>query len=825
MKTLKLIFSLIITLVTGAMLSCTTDDAYTPGEVPAGPQVSFSNENITSIDITGDAGEESPKIILTRVVTKGELEVKILSNANKHLVEEKADTPEGGDSTEGGTTENPATRAESTDKQIFIVPGSVTFKDGESTAELVITVAKPEALVEDKVYDLQFQILDNVSTPYGANSWTLDVKLFPWSLIVDEKTGAEKGKFRGGDVFSGGFEVNSVLAEIDVEVYKHKTKEGMFLVKDPWANMVLPTFGIESVEALPDSDIAYTPANLIINCVEPKKCYIVDQTMGLDFGEGIGELRIASDYHPEKKPTGIAGSFEDGVLTWPKEGLTLEAVGAKKTLPTNVNGAFRLVLPGCEAVDYALTVAYNGIVAPSLKEVKAQFAFTYGNDVTGIKYYFAEGNVLSNPTAAIEALLNGQAEDIRSIEEFEKGRGSYALATTIANAGVYTIVAAPMDKSGNLVEKFVALDSFFYTGIGDMGSHPCEVELTLGKYIDYATEEEAKDTNLGDHNAIGYNIKGKSIKSLSVGCWLTSELNEHISKEGDSVESYQKLFAASNVKTFTIEELGQINSENGKGGIFTALKAESNYTVVALALNDYEESDVQTSAVDTGVAPPYAGELKLGKYHWKYEKKDTSFESVIELESYQGSSKEFLVSNIGGYKDNAKWYAIYDAENKTLTLDGRVLGREKEGNLFGVIFGKMADDSEYMYISVAAKNSAGKNNDPLTFTINDNKELSGITNKKFQVLTRKDGKNSTYCQFDNTDATSIVPYVESGENPGGENTGGENPGGENPGGENPGGENPGGENPGGENPGGENPGGENPGGENPGGENTGGENK
>jgi hypothetical protein len=53
MKNLKMIYSLLVVLVAGLFASCTTDP-YTPGEVPVGPQVCFSNQNATLYEVAGE---------------------------------------------------------------------------------------------------------------------------------------------------------------------------------------------------------------------------------------------------------------------------------------------------------------------------------------------------------------------------------------------------------------------------------------------------------------------------------------------------------------------------------------------------------------------------------------------------------------------------------------------------------------------------------------------------------------------------------------------------------------------------------------------------
>ena len=268
---------------------------------------------------------------------------------------------------------------------------------------------------------------------------------------------------------------------------------------------------------------------------------------------------------------------------------------------SNLNGAFRLVFPGKTAVDYTLAVNYLGMeVSPDMKDIVAKFNINYGSDVTGLKYYFAEGNVLANPKSAIEALINGTATDIREVENFNPGGKTMALNTTIKNGGLYTIVLAAVTAEGTLFEKTVAMDSFYYSGLGDTGSHPCELDIVVGNYTDYNTAEEGQE--IGDYNALGYNVKGKNLKELYVGCWVTTEYNKYLATAGNTVE---KLIKESDLTSYTLAELTEVHSAAGKNGFLSGLTAETNYTVVVYAVNDYEESAVKSATFTTDKAPVY----------------------------------------------------------------------------------------------------------------------------------------------------------------------------------------------------------------------------
>lgn len=724
MKNLKKIYSLMVVLVAGLFASCTTDP-YTPGEVPAGPQVCFSNQNATVLEVAGEGDGDIQQILLTRIVADQALDVYVIADAGENA-------------------------------SMFSIPDKVTFAAGEKEAYLAIDVNSAQ-MEEGKTYSVSLLLADEKQgTPYGDSSFTVKFKLFPWEVIKTDEV--ETGKFRGGDVLTGLFDdVESVVADVDVKIYKHKNKPGMYMVQDPWAKMIVPALGIESEEAIEDAGFKHTAANLVINCVDPTKCYIEKQSTGLTYSS-YGEMLVASDYHPESNPTGLAGTLEDGVISFPVNALLvgLAKLEGGTMFESNLNGAFRVVLPGYTAVDYNVAVEYLGMeVSPNMKDIIAKFDIYYGSDVEGLKYYFAEGNVMANPESAIAALINGTANNICEVENFTKGGKSLVLNTTIENGGLYTIVLAAVAADGSLVEKTVSLDSFYYSGLGNTGSHPCEFEVVVGNYTDYNTAEEGQE--IGNYNALGYNVKGKDLKELYVGCWATTELDKYLATAGNTIE---KLVKESDLTSYNIVELTEVHSAAGKNGSLEGLTAETNYTVVVYAVNDYEESSYKTIAVTTAKAPVYTGDFGVGKYLWKYEKGSTVYESTIEVQSYQGSATRFIISNLG-IEDGSQWYATYDEEAGTLTLDGKVRGREKEGNLFGVVFGNLDADTIYTFHSIAKTGTAGYKNDPFIFNVDkETKKLVGHDNSTLTVYTQKAGKTTVHAKFDTTTSTTITPIAE-----------------------------------------------------------------
>ena len=128
MKNLKMIYSMLVVVVTSLFVACTADTTYTPGEVPAGPQVSFSNDvndNPEFLEVAG-ATDNVKKVVLNRIVTDEALDVYIIADAGDNAA-------------------------------LFILPDKVTFAAGESKAYYEITVNDYSQLEENKTWLLWLQ--------------------------------------------------------------------------------------------------------------------------------------------------------------------------------------------------------------------------------------------------------------------------------------------------------------------------------------------------------------------------------------------------------------------------------------------------------------------------------------------------------------------------------------------------------------------------------------------------------------------------------------------------------------------------------------------
>ena len=726
-----MLYIALIALVAGVFGACTTD--FKPGPQAPGPQVSFLMNNPTTVEFTGAEGEEVQRLTLSRYNTDEDLSVYILANMAKE------------------------------DAHLFDIPKFVEFKAGEATAELVMTIDHAK-FQNDKTYTVGFYIDETVTTPYGCAEWTVNFALNPWELMTDDKGNNAKGKFRGGAALDYIFKIDTNL-EINVDIYKHKSKPGVYKIADPWTPTLAYGFGYPSIEDALADGLSTTNAGLIFDASNPDAVIIEEQSMGIDIG--YGEMFVFTGYPIYvTDPAAGAGSMVDGVITFPvKTGLLFYSEGINEELgqnPTavlyaNTSGSFRIVLPGVELADYSLAVAYDGMdVAADNKTTTAKFKFSYGADVTGINYMIVAGNQEDQASALLSTLVAGTDENILSVENFEVGKGEANVKVGL-ESGLYTIVAAPADKNGALRSKEALVQSFYFAGMGNTEEHPCEVGVITTKfsiaYPSYAAQYP-------DYSALAYCVYGTGIKSAKYLVAATATFEYYAAQGVDTIALINEY--GSDIKA---EYLSMVNSDNGWVSNAINLDAATEYTIAVYATNEYGESALATATHTTDAAPEYTGELVIGNYsmYCKYEDEEGVMESssVFNVASNGGSHTDFIVTNFG-VQSSYPWNAKYDSAAGTLTLDGTINGQGNR-SYFGdwYLYYSQANNTIFGLFSVNGPESAG--NDPVVLTVDPaTKQISGLATTMVEVLV-VDGSNGAplYDALFVGGLTQIAPYVEA----------------------------------------------------------------
>lgn len=672
MKSIKIFFLATVAIVAGLFTACSDDDFKAGPEVD-GAQVYFPENVTTQHSISDDVS--SIAIPVKRIAKDEALTVAVLASDESGL---------------------------------FTIPSSVSFAAGKETSELLITFDRTK-LEDGKEYPLSFLINDeDNTTPYGNRS--LDITVMPWPWV---KLGT--GKFRDDylcSMFNGG------NPEIEVTIHEHKSKKGIYMIEEMYGWPLLTEFFKGSQEEIESQvKLTYTPVNITIDCSNATQVTIEEQWSGItENSNGYGNFMIAS-----AEP----GTLVNGVITFPKDGLTAKLVGLDREFPANSQGTFRIMLPGAEIVDYTLSAVYDGMkVSADGETASAVIDFTYGADVTNIRYVLVENELTEAETATlVAAIADGSAENINELQDFTVGGEKVSAEAVLPGPGTYTVVALPLDKAQKPVSGEASAASFYFPGIGGT-SVPNDIAGSLYKVSAYP-DAAAYVSKYPDYSSAVYEITGTEMKKIKTYFNKTSIIdNIEIQTGGltlqDVVDKYGKELNAD-----AMEEL----ATTGKyWDIMINLTPGASYTLVVEATNNYGKKKLIVCEPFVTDIPPYTGELIIGKYGMSYAASaEDTFENVFEVIPTVGSNTEFFVKDFA-VEDGTQWYATYDSAKSTLTMSGVQLGREDNGNLLGKFTEALTPDQTrgYGIFSFATEESEGS--DPIVLTIDPaSKQVSALT--------------------------------------------------------------------------------------------------
>lgn len=654
-----------IVAVAGLLSACTSSDDFEPGPKDSGAQVYFPNTIPSEFNVGDD--ESSVTIPVRRVVTDAAMTVNILASI------------------------------EQGQEGILNIPSTVSFEAGSDLANLVITLNR-SALVDGTEYKASLLLNDEQNlTQYGNNM--IDITIIPWPW---EELGT--GKYRDGWL-CGLFEGN--LVELDVTIHKHKSQEGVYMVEEMFGWTFMTEF-FGATQSQLSGQFSYTPTNITIDCSDPANVKIAKQYTGITEGvHNYGDFLIES---------AAPGTFVNGVITFPEDGINAYMTGySSDPLPTNPDGTFRIMLPGAEITDYTLTAAYGGMLVNSdNSSASAVIDFTYGADVTGINYVIAEGDVETSAATLAAQIANGTAENILSIEEFTVGAGSVSVKADLANPGLYTVVALPLDNTNKALENNVAAVSFYFPGM-DGGDIPdCDVEAMMGSVSENKPDALEKNP---DESSLYFKISGSELKTLHLLAMSTSNIETLVAQGA----SYEEIIASygqdfSSIAVPTINETGYYEN------IWINLNENTSYTMLVQATNIYGRSKVlavekSTAAVDTSW---YTGELAIGKYDMVYQSVEDgetiTSSCTFTVNPVKGSENEFTIKDLG-LNNTTSWYASYDSATHKFTVSGVEVGYEDLGSRFGQGWGYYDQAGTMILGFFSFANEQSNGTDPCVFSV------------------------------------------------------------------------------------------------------------
>lgn len=709
MRKFKLLYLLIAFVAAAFATSCTDSDEFAPGEPGNGAQVYFSNENASSFSLSDE--DTSIDLTVNRIDAEEAKTISILSDV----------------------------AAESA--SFFTIPSSVTFAAGEKSTKLTIGV--DVASMEDSVdYNIELLINDSDNTtPYGLSSLSITVARWPWELFDSESNdeSKSKGKLRAADAFCGLWDMD-YMAEIDVTVYKHKSVEGIYMIENPWAEVV--TAGWEYEDPLEDiiSYFGYVNTNFVINCTDPEHVFIERQFTGLNH-PNYGQWYIMSTYPDYGSDAGV---LENNIITFPERGLLFSMSGYKDgaLYYGNINGMFRVLLPGAEVTDYSLVVEYDGMkVEADGETVSAIVNFTYGADVTGIDYVVAAGNLSEEDVAtAAASIIDGTAENVNKVASLDANGSTVSEKFALETSGMYTVVAVALDKTGQPTTKGIASTSFFFPGMGGATAPDCEIAVEMMNVSDFNSGLLAQ---YPDETSLAVMITGTELAEVTYYLNKTEVIDSI--NDGSLGLTWDDVMTAYGTK-FTSSNFQFMEQYGYYGAVFGNKTPGTSYTIAVLGKNVYGKSALVMSTCSTKEEnfDDYTGELVIGKYYMTCTPGQSTFENTFTVKPTSGSTTDYIITDLG-LDGSTSWYAEYDSATSKFTVNGIEVGYEDYGNQFGSLYGywDSARTMVFAFLSISPDNAQSYGSDPCVFSVDPTTKKISAIETTFNVAVYQNNESYT----------------------------------------------------------------------------------
>lgn len=674
MKNLKILFYLATFAIVAGLFSACNDSNFEPGPGVDGAQVYFPDNIATDYSISDDVS--SIAIPVKRIATGAAMSVAIMAEDESGL---------------------------------FTVPSTVNFAAGQASADLVVTFDRAQ-LVDGMPYPISFLINDEGSkTPYGYDRITVTIMPWPWEQLG-------KGMYRES-YLNTAFGVASF--EMEVTIYEHKSNKGIYMIEEMFGWPYLTEL-FQATQAELSGQFSYTPTNITIDCSDPQQVVIPEQWTGITEGvHGYGNFLIA---------TLSPGSLVDGIITFPEKGLMGEFETSGDQFYANQDGLFRIVLPGYEVADYSLTAMYDGMkVTPDGETASAVIDFAYGDDVTGISYVFASGDVTAEADEYAAKIADGTAENIEQVPDFIMGGELVTIQAEVGDAGTYTIIAVPHDNTNQPRVKEVSAASFYFPGMG--GAIPdVDATVELMKVSEY--NPSAID-RFPDHSSLVGVVRGTDL--IAVKYYFNKEGLIDALESGDPSLPPVKDIMDQYGTSLDAEQLQMIVDNGYWGGIFSKLAPETSFRMIFEAKNSYGKTAIIYTEAASTSAVPYTGEMVVGNYTMTYvANPTTTFTNVFNVIPTVGSDTKFQIKDFACDNEGTLWNAVYDPAASTLTLDGTYAGaQDPTKNYFGGVLGYWNDAQTQVYGYVSFANpETGTGSDPCVIEVDaSTKQLSVLKNK------------------------------------------------------------------------------------------------
>lgn len=535
-------------------------DSYDPAAPETTAQVYFSKDAATTINILG---EESVEIPVMRAVNGA------------------------------GVTANITATVDAEYADLFTIPTSVAFADGETATSLVITF-DPAKLTYGTKYPISLQIASDLITDYGKDliNLVLDypepLKSLGMGLFTD-------------DAMAPLFSMEAPTFE--VEIIENTVNPNVLLAKNAYGGQYwIDVFGApDSFKDMPDSYLEF-------DITDPNKVQIKKQSLGVDLGYGTNY--IFTDYTGKSE----FGTFKDGIISFPVGTVYIEDDDGAYAM--NRSGLFRLVMPGVVLADYSLSLIANGTkVVDGLAYPVVDAIF--GADVAQMTMAVLPGHYQNKSSvwSQVPALIEQGAVEAVTVDAYdqtvEEDKDSEVARMSIVGpealeAGIYTAFVIPVNADGESQLGDIQAISFY---VNEVDPTVPEFEFYQLAFLPSQFPELAAELGVeDDHNTIMlyYEAPENYVREWKQLITKSETLDEFF-EENKDVTLAQLVKASGDDMDFA-----DLNNYGVYYDAVTGLSAKTSYSIVDYVVDIYGNVYCERMDVTTAADPDAKEETKAG---------------------------------------------------------------------------------------------------------------------------------------------------------------------------------------------------------------------
>lgn len=480
MKYNKLFLGL-LAFATMTFVGCKDEDTigYEPVE---GPQVYFSSELPTTVELS--KAENSFTIPITRIDSVGALTVPVT-----------ATLPDG---------------------SIFTVPSSITFADGQKTADLVISY-NPEDIVYGDYSDVTIQIGDDsVTTPYGQNSFTFTAGATAWVSMG-------MATFRE-NLVSSVYGAPAITYEVEIE--KNIVEKGIYRLINP--------FG----EAYPYNDSGDWDETkdyyMVIDATDPDYVWVPAFEGGLDWGNGPMTIASFVQYYLDNGTAldalkagapELFGILKDGVITFPEpQSFLLGFNGKYASYYANKDGLTAIAFPGSKIADYTVEYQFVGRFIDAAGQYYVEGVPVLGEDVVSAKAALVTAETYD---AVYAAILAGEYEDAVDVVNGEAFRLPYD------ETGTYYVLIVAFNEEGAVAGELASKVNAVIEGGNEEPSVTWEPRFVGNFYYDLLSDPEKEEYKIDE--GLTLSVDADNASHYQIAPWGKDVTLEFILNEDNSI--------------------------------------------------------------------------------------------------------------------------------------------------------------------------------------------------------------------------------------------------------------------------------------------------